>query len=399
MAFGDPGKKRRGAVSLPPPPSREDSAPGAVATPPPLPCGSTFPYSLWEQLPFSLWERFAIAISGRRNRDCKSLPLAQSMLSWTRPHPPLQSCTPSVRVVHLDDDDLYRIGTIATLTGIAVERLRAWERRYGLAPAVRSGRTRYYSRAQLEQLTRIKQLIDQGHPIGSIAGLTPEQLNLRVTVRPEASGKHTPRTGLIGPNLLVLELAQSEKKGLDVRSRWANLDAFLAARGTAETLDALVVQMPVLLAHRLDAIAAAQPRARLVALYQFATPKHLAAVQERGIPTLAWPCSWQDIEHACTSTAGLPLRAGRAAERRFTDDELVAIAGSSTDAYQCPQHLVQLVSSLNAFAEYAANCAESVPPERGALYEQVQIGTTQARAQLELALAVLVDAEEPDAGT
>jgi DNA-binding transcriptional MerR regulator len=298
-----------------------------------------------------------------------------------------------------DDRDLYRIGTIATLTGIAVERLRAWERRYGLAPAVRSGRTRYYSRAQLEQLTRIKQLIDEGHPIGSIAGLTPEQLKLRATARPDATLHRAPRTGLIGPNLLVLELAQDESTRLDVRSRWANLDAFLAERGTTEVLDVLVVQMPVLLAHRLDAIAAAQPRARLVALYQFATPKHLAAVQERGIPTLAWPCGWQDIEHACTSTAGLPLRAGRAAERRFSDEELVAIAGSAMDPYQCPQHLVELVSSLNAFAEYAANCAESVPPERGALYEQVQVSAMQARAQLELALDALVDADEPAAGT
>jgi DNA-binding transcriptional MerR regulator len=295
-----------------------------------------------------------------------------------------------------DHSDLYRIGTIATLTGISVERLRAWERRYGLAPAVRSGRTRYYSRAQLEQLTRIKQLIDQGHPIGSIAGLTPEQLNLRATARPEATRERAPSAGLIGPNLLVLELAQGENRRLDVRSRWANLDAFLAERSTTEALEVLVVQMPVLLAHRLDAIAAAQPHARLVALYQFATPKHLAAVQERGIPTLAWPCAWQEIEHACTTTAGLPLRAGRAAERRFSDEELVAIAGSSIDAYECPQHLVQLVTSLNAFAEYAANCAESVPPGRGALYEQVQVGAMQARAQLELALGALVEAEEPD---
>ena len=56
-------------------------------------------------------------------------------------------------------DDLYRIGAVANLTGVAVERLRAWERRYGLAPAHRDGRTRYYSGAQLSRLKRIKQLI------------------------------------------------------------------------------------------------------------------------------------------------------------------------------------------------------------------------------------------------
>jgi hypothetical protein len=40
-----------------------------------------------------------------------------------------------------------------------------------------------------------------------------------------------------------------------------------------------------------------------------------------------------------------------------------------------------------------------VPPERGALYEQVQVSAMQARAQLELALDALVDADEPAAGT
>jgi hypothetical protein len=60
------------------------------------------------------------------------------------------------------DDDLYRIGTVAGLTGVSVERLRAWDRRYGLAPAHRAGKTRFYNRAQLERLKRIKQLIDEG---------------------------------------------------------------------------------------------------------------------------------------------------------------------------------------------------------------------------------------------
>ena len=44
-----------------------------------------------------------------------------------------------------DADDLYRIGTVASLTGIAVERLRAWERRYDFTPAHRDG-TQYGSR-------------------------------------------------------------------------------------------------------------------------------------------------------------------------------------------------------------------------------------------------------------
>ena len=51
-------------------------------------------------------------------------------------------------------DDFYRIGSVAALTGIAVERLRAWERRHGFSPAHKSGRTRFYSADQLEKLKK-----------------------------------------------------------------------------------------------------------------------------------------------------------------------------------------------------------------------------------------------------
>ena len=51
-----------------------------------------------------------------------------------------------------EEQDLYRIGSVAALTGIAVERLRAWERRYGFAPAQRDGKVRFYSNGQLEKL-------------------------------------------------------------------------------------------------------------------------------------------------------------------------------------------------------------------------------------------------------
>ena len=38
--------------------------------------------------------------------------------------------------------DLYQIGSVTALTGIAAERLRAWERRYGFKPAEKKGKIR-----------------------------------------------------------------------------------------------------------------------------------------------------------------------------------------------------------------------------------------------------------------
>ncbi len=295
------------------------------------------------------------------------------------------------------EDDLYRIGTIASLTGIAVERLRAWERRYGLEPAHKAGKTRFYSRAQLERLQLIKRLIDQGHPISTLVELDDEALTERLSVQRQSRLKPAV-TGLIGPNLLVLEQNQEADGGaarLDVRGRWANLEAFEDQQAGTEPLDVVVVQLPVLLSSNIERIRQHQGEARIVAVYQFATPKHLHAVQEQGIPTLQWPVTWQELEQACATTAGAPLRAARAAARRFTDEELIAIAASSDNENRCPAHLVELISQLNAFADYSLSLTD--PDDGGgdeALYERVHTDTTQARAQLELALEALVEAEQ-----
>jgi DNA-binding transcriptional MerR regulator len=291
------------------------------------------------------------------------------------------------------DDDLYRIGTVATLTGISVERLRAWERRYGLAPTHRSGKTRFYSKRQLQTLQRIKRLIDQGHPISSLAALSDEQLDERLSaVTPKLQALQSATVGLIGPNLLVLEQQQGSENRLEVRARWANMDAFMSDQTGTERIDVIVVQLPVLLVDHINNLARFHPESRIVAIYQFATPAQISAVQELGIPTLTWPAGWQEIEHACATTAGLPLRAARTAVRRFSDEELIAISASAHgDPAACPQHLVELISGLNAFAEYTLNCAdEATEPE---LYQRVHTDTTQARAQLELALEMLVDHE------
>jgi DNA-binding transcriptional MerR regulator len=289
------------------------------------------------------------------------------------------------------DDDLYRIGTIANLTGIAVERLRAWERRYGLEPAHKAGKTRFYDQAQLERLQLIKRLIDQGHPISTLVELDEETLVNRLNTHRRARLQPA-ITGLIGPNLVALEQQQERASRLDVRARWPNLEAFLADRTGIEALEVIVVQLPVLHTDHIEKVGRLQPDARIVAVYQFAMPKLVADVQELGIPTLKWPTSWQEIEHACATTAGMPLRAARAAARRFTDDELIAIAASSADPSGCPGHLVELISSLNAFAEFSLCCADEAADS--GLYERVHTDTSQARAQLELALEALVDAEQ-----
>lgn len=289
-------------------------------------------------------------------------------------------------------EDLYRIGTVTSLTGIAVERLRAWERRYGLKPAQKVGKTRYYSASQLDRLKKLKALSDHGHPISSIVELSDAQLDERLAGqrRPAAIAGTCLKFGLIGPNLLVLEQQHGSAEDTEVVARWANMAAFCSDQQATTALDVIIVQLPVLLDRHIDTISRLCPDSRVVAVYQFATPGELAAVEGRGIPTLAWPANWPDIEATAINSAVIPSTETQVTVRRFSDDELIAIAVSAADETSgATSHLVDLISQLNAFAEYSEELAatEADTPER---YEQVYGDACQARAQLEMALQAMI---------
>ena len=296
-------------------------------------------------------------------------------------------------------DDLYRIGAVATITGISAERLRAWERRYGVTPAYRAGKTRFYNKAQLERLSKLKQLSDNGQPISSIVELSDAELDARLAAQrqmPRRGGARLPRTGLIGPNLLVLEQQQDAIENFEVAARWANMAAFCSDQEAVDALDIVVVQLPVLLDAQIGRIADFCPEAQVVAVYQYATPEELSLTRERGIITLLWPLDWPQIESAVASAAERQADGRGARLRRYSDEELIAIAVSAReDPAQCPQHLVELITRLNAFADYAAEFA-AARAETPEIYEQIQAGAQQARMQLENALAALLQEDSKE---
>ena len=76
------------------------------------------------------------------------------------------------------NEGVYRSGIAARLSGVPVDTLRIWERRYSvIGPRLSAGRQRLYSTADIRRLTLIKQLVDMGHPIGTIASLGLEALS------------------------------------------------------------------------------------------------------------------------------------------------------------------------------------------------------------------------------
>ena len=70
----------------------------------------------------------------------------------------------------------YPIGAVAKATGLSVDTLRAWERRYNAVMPAHSERGRVYGDAEIRRLMLLKRAVDGGHPIGQVAGLRDAEL-------------------------------------------------------------------------------------------------------------------------------------------------------------------------------------------------------------------------------
>ena len=281
------------------------------------------------------------------------------------------------------DDQLYRIGTVSKLTGISVERLRAWERRYGMHPAERAGRTRFYDGDQLDRLKKIKALLDRGQSIGQLARLGPGEIDRRLGVapRPARSGL---RTGLVGADLVLAERDAAGGR-LDIHGRWASPETFEAHVDILPDLDVVAVLIPTLDPERLERYLDAVGDAALVFSYRYATEADLQTAAAFGVTLIPWPAPWASIEEACLAQPRTPAATGGPA-RRFSDDELlhVAMAASRTGC-ECTRGIVDLVNALNAFAAHTERCAGG-----DAEHPSTSAHAQAARAELEEALHVFV---------
>jgi len=69
----------------------------------------------------------------------------------------------------------YPIRVVSKMTGLGIDTLRAWERRYGAVTPTRDGRGRMYTEADVARLRLLNGAVEQGHRIGRLAGLRADQ--------------------------------------------------------------------------------------------------------------------------------------------------------------------------------------------------------------------------------
>src|SRR5664279_968466 len=109
-------------------------------------------------------------------------------------------------------ETFYPIRAVAKLTGVPLDTIRAWERRYGAVTPQRSTRGRIYSEKEVQRLVLLRDAVARGHAIGQVADVGDEDLKalLRRTdnmIDPVASGRRKVRAGdsILGPLLKTIE--------------------------------------------------------------------------------------------------------------------------------------------------------------------------------------------------
>lgn len=70
----------------------------------------------------------------------------------------------------------YPIRAAANLTGLSIDTLRAWERRYQAVTPTRGDRGRTYGDGHIRRLILLRDVVARGHAIGQVAGLRDGEL-------------------------------------------------------------------------------------------------------------------------------------------------------------------------------------------------------------------------------
>jgi DNA-binding transcriptional MerR regulator len=311
----------------------------------------------------------------------------------------------------------YRIGAVSRLTGVPTDTLRVWERRYSVVTPVRTrAGTRLYRSEDIGRLTLIKQLVDRGDAISSVAGLDMDQLRerLRGTGLPsaEALAKRPCRLAVLGGTLAQrMADARDQLDGLDLVGTFDDRQHFVAEAASL-TPDLVILEYRTIHAEQVREIAdllARSGAARALVVYNFATRATVDRLETRRVMVQRGPVDvgqlgrWCLMLHAGTLSAakgrdeetgidlGRPLPA-----RRFDDAMLTRVAACSpTIACECPHHLADLIVNLCAFERYSEEC-EMRHAEDAALHAFLHAATAQARSLMEVALARVLEAEGID---
>jgi DNA-binding transcriptional MerR regulator len=308
----------------------------------------------------------------------------------------------------------YRIGAVSRMTGISPEALRIWERRYAaVSPLRSSGGGRLYSALDVERLYLMKQLVDAGDAIGTVASLDRVELQGRTASAQRARSGPGVSTRAAECRVLLVGEALSREvpagdgagTGITIAARYADTADFEACAGAAH-VDMLVIEQATLHEDTARRVMDWLNRAKAVhalVVYRYASAEALRRLPDSKCTALRAPLDARTLEAHCASvmhTATIPRVPGNAAVMlrpapppRYDDETLSQLAAqSSAVKCECPSHLAELIATLSGFERYSAEC-ESRSTRDAALHAYLHATASQARRLIEDALDRVIEVE------
>ena len=311
-------------------------------------------------------------------------------------------------------DNVYRIVAVSRLTGIPADTLRIWERRYHLVDPQRTEKGgRLYSQADVNRLTMIKALVDQGHAISTVANLETRELNDRLSrARPHnlpevGSGRHD--VCIVGQAITVRANNTAQMpEGLELAGTYTDLDSFMEDDTCCQTL---VIEFPFLdrtIVKKLQDETLQKRYDNIIVIYAFAPSIILRQMKRLQITTERAPVSIDHIWQMCAGN--MPHQVDwspsvfqpdtvltePAPKRQFSSQQLAKLSQmTSALKCECPHHLSSIIETLVAFEQYSTEC-ENDSPQDAALHSYLHIMTAKARWLMEVALEKLAEVENID---
>lgn len=304
-----------------------------------------------------------------------------------------------------EEQQLFKIGAVARLTGVSVHTLRKWEQRHAVVKPHRShGGKRLYTEGDVQRLALVKKLVDLGLSLQSIAGCSLDELADRWA---RLAGAELPaaqtgpvRVAVLGAGLGVwLRPQQGEPGGIEIAAIADDIRDLTRELGDSR-IDLLLVECPAITGHSArevrDFVQALDAPSALV-VYWFGSRENIEALESSRIKVLRAPADGQVLQQAVIRSA-----AGRSAdvpaakrgpgtpktppEPRFSRESLASLALANPAAScGCQKNLVDVVLSLRALEDYLHGC-DSRSPQDHALHRALWMKVGEARCSIEDAI-------------
>lgn len=299
------------------------------------------------------------------------------------------------------------IGTVSKLTGISVHTLRAWEKRHQVVSVVRSetGR-RLYSSDDVQRLRLLRRLTQAGHSIGNIANLDNDALDAMLVLdvdSPDVDGGRDKIRVCIFSESQNTRFRLEDKVAQQVAFT-AQTDDFAGVRKVLENdeADAMVFMFSTITIHHLRSLRlmTRQNGPVFFAVYSFAQRELIDELSSMGFVLLRAPVTMNYLlEKVCfrfndnNDSQGLQSLPEEIPQHRYSRKQLKQLSKISTAIdCECPQHIANIIRSLNMFESYSQRCA-SKNEQDAMLHNDIYKLTAQARAQMETAIEIVVRAE------